>query len=95
MSNKININNLANLARIDVGGQQADKLEDSISDILDYVESVEKVAENSETDESDVGPVHNIMREDSQPHKPGVYSDQLLTEAPDTEGGNVVVPPIL
>jgi len=95
MSDDIDINNLAELARMDISDDQAKDLADSIGSILDYVESVEEVAEDSEGGEPEVGSVHNVMREDSDPHEPGEYRQQLLAEAPDTEGGNIVVPPIL
>jgi aspartyl-tRNA(Asn)/glutamyl-tRNA(Gln) amidotransferase subunit C len=95
MNDDIDIENLANLARIDISDKQADELADSISDILEYVDSVEEVAGDDNGDGPHVGPVHNVLREDKNPHEPGAYRDQLLAEAPDTEGGNVVVPPIL
>jgi len=95
MNDDINIDNLADLARIDISDDQAEELAGSISDILEYVESVKEVAGDDDGDGPHVGPVHNVLREDKNPHEPGEYRDQLLAEAPDTEGGNVVVPPIL
>jgi len=95
MSDDIDIENLAELARIDISNDQAEALAGSISDILEYVESVKEVAGDNDGDGPHVGPVHNVLREDKNPHEPGEYRDQLLAEAPDTEGGNVVVLPIL
>jgi aspartyl-tRNA(Asn)/glutamyl-tRNA(Gln) amidotransferase subunit C len=95
MNDEIDIQNLAELARIDISDDQAEELAGSISDILEYVESVKEVAGDDDGDGPHVGPVHNVLREDKSPHEPGAYRDQLLAEAPDTEGGNVVVPPIL
>jgi aspartyl-tRNA(Asn)/glutamyl-tRNA(Gln) amidotransferase subunit C len=94
MSEDININNLAELARIDVSDEQADELKDSIADILDYVSSVEDIAD-VEAQGPTVGPVHNVMREDVDPHDPDAYRDQLLEEAPETDSDFIVVPPIL
>lgn len=93
MSENIDIDNLADLARIDVG-EEADELEDSIADILDYVESVQEVAGDTD-DEPEVGPVHNVLREDDEPHDPNAYRDQLLEQAPETDNDFIVVPPIL
>lgn len=94
MSEDIDIDNLAELARIEVSDQQADELKDSIADILEYVSSVEDIADDKDQ-ESTVGPVHNVMREDTDPHDPDAYRDQLLKEAPDTDNDFIVVPPIL
>lgn len=94
MSQDIDIDNLAELARIEIDDEQADELKDSIADILEYVSSVEKIADDA-AQEPAVGPVHNIMREDADPHDPDEYRDQLLTQAPETDNNHVVVPPIL
>jgi aspartyl/glutamyl-tRNA(Asn/Gln) amidotransferase C subunit len=94
MSDNIDINNLAELARIDVSEEQAEDLKGSIADILEYVSSVEDIADD-ESQEPTVGPVHNVMREDADPHDPDAYRDQLLKEAPVTDNDFIVVPPIL
>ncbi len=94
MSEDIDIDNLSELARIDVSDEEAEELKESIADILDYVESVEKVAGDTNED-PEAGPVHNVLREDANPHDSDAYRDQLLNEAPETQNGFIVVPPIL
>jgi len=94
MSKDIDIENLAQLARIDIDNKRAESLKDSIADILDYVESVEEVAVDNEG-EPEVGPVHNVMRADENPHDPDKYRDQLRAEASQTDNDFIVVPPIL
>lgn len=94
MNKDINIHNLAELARIDVSDTEAEELKDSIADVLGYVESVEEVA-GEDGDDPEVGPVHNVLREDDNPHDPDAYRDQLLQEAPETQNDFIVVPPIL
>lgn len=94
MSQDIDIDNLAELARIEINDEQAESLKGSIADILDYVDSVEEVAGDDDK-EVEVGPVHNVLREDDNPHNPDEYRDQLLAQAPEAENDHVVVPPIL
>lgn len=94
MSDDIDIENVSKLARIEVSKAQARELKASISDILEYVESVEEVAEAADDSQS-VGSVHNVLREDKDPHDSGAYREEILAEVPQTENGFIVVPPIL
>lgn len=94
MSDDIDIQKLAKLARIEVDEADADDLKDSIGDILSYVGSVEEVA--GEAGDPEAGAVRNVLREDSEPHDPDMYREALLREAPCVdENGFIVVPPIL
>lgn len=96
MSEDIDIDNLAHLARIDVPEDQVADLQSSIKDILEYVSAVEAAAEDSSEDTPQTGPVYNVLREDTDPHEPGKYTDKLTRPAPATDAdGYIVVPPIL
>jgi aspartyl-tRNA(Asn)/glutamyl-tRNA(Gln) amidotransferase subunit C len=94
MSENIDIKHLAELARIDIDDEQTESLKESIADILSYVSSVEEAAGQAD-DAPSVGSVYNRLRKDADPHEGGTYTDDLLAEAPETENGFVVVPPIL
>ena len=95
MKDNIDIEKLANLARIDLADTDIDEITDNISNVLAYVASVEEVAADGDSGPS-VGPVHNVLREDADPHEPGAYREVLLAEAPKTDDeGFIVVPPIL
>lgn len=94
MSNDIDIEKLAELARIEVDEETADELAENIEDVLSYVGSVEEVA--GDDDGPEAGAVRNVLREDADPHAPDAYRDALLAEAPAVdENGFIVVPPIL
>lgn len=94
MSNDIDIEKLAELARIDLDEARADELTQNIEDILSYVSSVQEVA--GEAGDPQAGPVRNVLREDKDPHDPEAYREALLREAPAVDdNGFVVVPPIL
>ena len=94
---KKDVEKLAELARIQVTTKEAESLAEKIDSILGYVEQVGKV------DTSDQAPkaeeVRNIMREDDSPHDAGIYSKELLSEAPEVadakEGTYVRVQKIL
>jgi len=83
----------AQLARIGVADQELDELEGEIEDILDYVEQIQEVTD--ENIEKSVGRHYNILREDTDPHASGTFTEALLDEAPKTQGQYVKVKKIL
>ena len=84
---------LAELSRIEITKQEQEELLNDMSGILDYVDQITEVA----TTEMQVKPsLHrNIMREDKNPHKSGLYAEDILNEMPDTEDGYLKVKKIL
>lgn len=89
----MDIRKYAQLARIGISDDEVVELESEIEGILEYVEQIQEAA--GEETEKEVGDVHNIMREDSNPHKPGKFTQELLDEAPDSQGGYIKVKKIL
>lgn len=95
MSEDINIQKLADLARIDLDDNNSEELKENISEVLSYVESVQEIAPDDEG-VPEAGLVHNVLREDKNPHEPGAWREEVLREAPVVdENGFIVVPPIL
>jgi aspartyl/glutamyl-tRNA(Asn/Gln) amidotransferase C subunit len=95
MKDDINIEKLAELARLDLADTDTAELSENIASILDYVASVEAVAASGE-DTQAIGPVYNVLRADVDAHEPGAYREALLREAPAVdEEGFIIVPPIL
>lgn len=90
---QIDIQQYAQLARIDVSDKEADQLAGEIEDILSFVEQVQELDINPQ--EKRAGALRNVMREDENPHKSGKYTEKLLGEVPDTEGDYVKVKKIL
>ena len=88
------IEHLAKLARIAVTESEADALAKDITSILGYVSEIEEITGNAEG-EKIVGALCNVMREDKDPHEPGIYTEDLLNAAPEREGQYVVVKKII
>ncbi|MDP3661357.1 MAG: Asp-tRNA(Asn)/Glu-tRNA(Gln) amidotransferase subunit GatC [bacterium] len=90
------IEHLAELARIEVGKEETVALAKDIEAILGYVTLVQKVAGGTEVPDghTEHTPV-NVMREDVNPHESGIYTDALLSLAPERDGQYVKVKKIL
>ncbi|MDO8424248.1 MAG: Asp-tRNA(Asn)/Glu-tRNA(Gln) amidotransferase subunit GatC [bacterium] len=85
---------LAKLARIEIGEDEAEKLSREFDAILGYVGEIKSV-NRSLSDEKEEFPVRNVMREDGAGHEPGLYTEKLLSQAPEREGGYIKVKKIL
>ena len=100
---KEDIKKLADLARIEVGEAEQEKLAGEIGEILGYVDQVSKIVVNDKnTGEGLSGEALakseggvNVMREDANPTESGTYTDKILDEAPATENGYIKVKKIL
>ena len=88
MIEKKDIEHLANLARIEITDSEKESLAKDAENILGFVGQIQSVSSSEEKKE--VGLLRNVMREDSPPaggpHETGVYTEQILKEAPDREG---------
>lgn len=94
MSNisKQDIENLATLARMRLGEDEKEGLQKDVSNILGYVESIQSV---DTSDVSDTPLVHTVLRDDTEAHESGAYTDALIESAPQSENGYVKVQKIL
>ena len=88
------IEKLATLARIALDEEEKKALLKDTEEILKFVEQVREVETKDEAEER-VGMVHNVMREDSEPHETGIHTDALLDEAPARKDNYVHVKKIL
>lgn len=91
---KEDIEHLAKLSRIALKEGEADALAEKITSILGYVSEINEITGNT-AGEKKVGAVSNVMREDGEPHEPGLYTEALLSAAPEREGQYVKVKKIL
>lgn len=91
---KKDIEHLAQLSRIAVSETEAAALAGDISKILGYISEIEKVT-GEKAPVKEVGALFNIMREDGAPHAAGLYTEDLLTAAPERQGQYVKVKKIL
>lgn len=91
---KEDIEHLATLSRIALTETETDALAKDITSILGYVSEIEEIT-SSVTGEKRVGALYNVMREDENPHEPGIYTEDLLNTAPDRDGQYIRVQKIL
>lgn len=87
------IDNLAELARLDIPADEKEILRKEVDSILGYVSEIQKISGGDVT--KGVGEVRNVFREDKDPHLPGEFTRELLDEAPRRQGDYVKVKKIL
>lgn len=93
MIDKADIQKLARLARITISDEEIKNLQDDLKTILKYVSEIKSVS--SKDVKLSIGTHYNIMREDKEPHESGIFTEDLLREAPQTERGYIKVKKIL
>jgi len=86
--------NLANLARIEVREDEVEKFRSKMEGVLAYVSEVQGILMNDEIS-SEVPVLHNVFREDGEPHAPGFYTEAILKNAPEKASGYIKVRKIL
>lgn len=92
---KAKVLDLAKLARIDLGDEEAENLTREFDAILGYVGEVKAVAISEYPNKLENVGVSNVMREDKEPHESGLYSKKILEQAPAREGDYIKVKKIL
>ncbi|HAS84931.1 MAG TPA: Asp-tRNA(Asn)/Glu-tRNA(Gln) amidotransferase GatCAB subunit C [Candidatus Yonathbacteria bacterium] len=87
------VEHLAGLARIAISNEEKKILQHDLEEILAYVSQVTKVT--AEFGAPTVGELHNVMREDTEPHAGGMFTEDILNQAPAREGNRISVKKIL
>lgn len=87
------IEKLAKLSRIKLSEAEKESLRKEIDSILGYVAEIQGVL--IKTGDFDKPDRRNVFREDGNPHESGKYTEQLLAEAPQKDGGYFRVKKIL
>ncbi len=95
MITKEDIQNLADLARIEVAEGEMERLRSSMEGILNYISEVREVSGEEAEKTIETGALRNVFREDTEPHQQGQYTVGVLKNAPDKEGEYVKVKKIL
>ena len=85
---------LAKLARIGISAEEAESLSHEFEAILGYVGQVKEIANPQTTKETPLG-LRNIMREDTNPHESGKFSEAILKNAPAREENYIKVKKIM
>lgn len=89
---KVDVAKLANLARIAIPDEDIKKLEQEIPEILTFVEHINE-AGGEVTKEA--GEHYNVMREDTNAHESGKYTEDMVTSMPDSKNGYLRVRKII
>ena len=88
------IERVAHLARIELTSFEIDDFLSDITSILGYVSEITKIT-GSGPEEKVHGALVNVMREDTEPHEAGFYTEDILKAAPEREGQYVKVKKML
>lgn len=87
------VEHLAGLARIAVSDSEKELLRHDLEEILAYVSQVTEVT--AELGEPSAGEIRNVMREDVNPHEAGVFTEDILKQAPARERNRISVKKIM
>ncbi len=87
------IDKLAKLARLEIPAEEKETLRKEVEEILDYVGQIQKLSPQEPPKEA--GIVHNVFREDKEPHQTSEFTKALLASVPEQEGGYIKVKKIL
>jgi len=95
----VDVKKLAELARIEMSDEELAALEREIPDILAFVEQVQRAHLTGSTSSlqassgqasgkvtKETGRHYNVMRDDTDAHEAGAYSDELLEALPERSG---------
>lgn len=93
MTTPEDVQKLAALARIHVEAADLEKFTKEFDAILAYVGQLETldVSKSGHT----VSPLHNVMRDDGEPHAPGLYTEKIASQFPAREGDALSVKQII
>ena len=91
---KHQIKRLAKLVRIKIDDKEMPAIAEDLSRIVEYVSKIQNAATHGEQ-EPKAGMLRNILRQDTNPHESGIYSESILENLPDREGDYVKVKKIL
>ncbi|MBL7045641.1 MAG: aspartyl/glutamyl-tRNA amidotransferase subunit C [Parcubacteria group bacterium] len=86
------IEKLSELARIKVPESEREKLANDVESILGYVGVISSIVGEEVVE---AGEHRNIMREDGEPHKAGMYTDRLVDQLSKQDDNSLVVKKII
>lgn len=92
--NKAEVLKLARLSRIEISDEEAEGLTHEFEAILNYVSEVKGATDNRQSTTGGY-PTRNVMREDNNPHEAGIYTEDLVSQAPARENNFIKVKKIL
>ncbi len=88
------VKRLADLSRIAIADANLERFAEGFDAILEYVGKLEELTlpiGNARI----VPTVRNVLREDGEPHTPGIYTENIIAQFPEREGNSLSVKQIL
>lgn len=86
------IKKLATMARVDMSDEELIAMANDFEPILAYVSQVQEV---EQLDATPVYLLQNVMRDDVVTNTPGIYSEKIIEQMPDSQDGFLKVKQIL
>ena len=93
MSEKLDIEQIAQLARLNLKGAEKEKLAKDLQSILAYVDQLKELNTENVSPTSHVLPIENVFRKDEV--KPSHVRDAVLEHAPKREVNFFKVPKVI
>ncbi|KQL51440.1 glutamyl-tRNA amidotransferase [Heyndrickxia shackletonii] len=90
---KEQVYHVANLARLEINDQEAEKFTKQLDDIINLAELLNEVDTSNIKPTSHVLNIQNVMREDVA--EEGLPREEVLKNAPDHKDGQIRVPSII
>ncbi len=87
------IEHLADLARLDLGEEEKDELEQDLNEILDLAEKIQELDTEDVDPTNHVLPLDDVTRQDEV--REGTEPADVLEEAPESSDGYFVVPKVI
>jgi aspartyl-tRNA(Asn)/glutamyl-tRNA(Gln) amidotransferase subunit C len=87
------VEHVAHLARLGLSGDEVDRLQDQLSQILSAMQVIDSVDTSTIPPTAQVLPVDTVMRKDVE--RPSLPVDLVLKNAPRRAGDLLRVPPVL
>lgn len=91
--NTINIDYVANLARIDLSQEEKDRFQKQLSNVLDYFEKLNVVDVEGVEPMAHPFPVYNVLEEDIP--EPGFTVEEALMNTKYRRNNQVIVPKVV
>jgi len=90
----LDVRYVANLARIDITEEEAQRFGEQLEGILTYVKQLESLDLDDIEPTAHAADVHSVMRED-EAHDKSFTQEQSLSNAPRSAAGQFVMPKVI
>jgi aspartyl-tRNA(Asn)/glutamyl-tRNA(Gln) amidotransferase subunit C len=84
---------VADLARLTLSDEELDRFTDQLAAVLEHARDVEALDTAGVPPTAHPLPLRNVLRDDEV--RPSLDRDEVLAQAPASEGGRFAVPPVL